>query len=211
MDKSSLLKLIRDELIDFQRSPLYEYRVKNGYYPVIGEGDHDAEVMFIGEAPGETEAKTARPFCGASGRILDQLLESIDLDRNDVYVTNVVKDRPPKNRDPKTEEIQLYTPFLTRQIDIIQPHIVATLGRFGMEFMFLNYQNELEVISKGKNAGKPKLPKISQARGQTYNLQTSEGTKFKLLPLYHPAVALYNPTSKDDLLKDFKVLQELIS
>ena len=210
MNKAILMKQIHDQLLNLKSSPLYQYRVDSGYYPVVGEGDVDATVMLIGEAPGETEAKTARPFCGASGRILDQLLASVDLDRDSVYVTNVVKDRPPKNRDPKPEEIELYTPFLTRQIDIIQPQIVATLGRFGMEFMFSNYANNLELITKGKNKGKPKLPKISEAHGKTYDLKTAEGTAFKLVPLYHPAVSLYNPKTKTDLLDDFKILAKLL-
>lgn len=93
--KTKKLKEIRDEVLDLKKSPLYAYRVKNSYFPVIGEGDHDADIMFIGEAPGENEAKTARPFCGASGRILDELLESIKMPREEVYITNIVKDRPP--------------------------------------------------------------------------------------------------------------------
>lgn len=206
MNKVELLKQINEELIHFKESPLYEYRIENKYYPVVGEGDVDAKVMFIGEAPGETEAKTARPFCGASGRILDQLLKSIELDRDDVYVTNVVKDRPPANRDPKPEEVELYTPFLIRQIDIIKPQVIASLGRFGMEFMFTNFKNDLDLISRGKNKGKSKIPKISEAHGQTYNLETPDGTQFQLLPLYHPAFALYNPNNKATLLEDFKVL-----
>ena len=211
MNKEAQMEQIRQELINFKKSPLYEYRIENGYYPVIGEGDPNAKVMFIGEAPGENEAKMARPFCGASGRILDQLLESINLDRDDVYITNVVKDRPPANRDPSPDEIALYTPFLIRQIDIIQPVIVASLGRFGMEFMFQNFDNDLELITKGKKIGQPKIPKISEAHGHTYDLKTAEVTAFKLLPLYHPAVALYNGSQKVVLLEDFKILSKLIS
>ena len=202
-DKTSAMKQIRDELVDFKESPLYEYRVENNYFPVIGEGDHNADILFIGEAPGENEAKRARPFCGASGRILDELLHSIELDRDTVYVTNVVKDRPPSNRDPSVEEIKLYTPFLIRQIDIIEPRIVATLGRFAMDFMLENFDSKTQdAIGKLK---------ISEAHGKSYDLITDEGTEFKLIPLYHPAVALYNGSQKDVLLKDFQILKNIIS
>src|SRR5690348_7703988 len=109
------MKDIRDELLSFKKSPLYEYRVKNKFFPVVGEGSHTAKIMFVGEAPGENEAKTARPFCGKSGKVLDEMLESISLNRSDVYITNIVKDRPPENRDPTEKEIKLYSPFLDRQ------------------------------------------------------------------------------------------------
>lgn len=199
MDKAALMKQIWDELIDFKESPLYKYRTSNNYYPVIGEGHHNADIMFIGEAPGKNEAETAKPFCGASGRILDELLDSIDLDRDTVYVTNVVKDRPPENRDPTKAEVELYTPFLMRQIDIIEPAIVASLGRFGMDFMFDNFEHDVT-----------DRPKISQAHGQTYDLSTPEGTEFTLVPLYHPAVALYNGSQKTVLLQDFQALRNLL-
>ena len=104
-EKTEKMRAIKDEIVTLTESPLYEYRTSNGYFPVIGEGSHDARIMFIGEAPGENEAKTGRPFCGASGRVLDEMLASINLDRKAVYVTNIVKDRPPKNRDPRTDEI----------------------------------------------------------------------------------------------------------
>ncbi|MEL6151586.1 MAG: uracil-DNA glycosylase, partial [Chloroflexota bacterium] len=124
--KTEQMKAIRDAIVNLTDSPLYEYRTENGYYPVIGQGAHDAKIVFIGEAPGENEAKTGRPFCGASGRVLDELLASVGIDRETVYVTNIVKDRPPKNRDPRKDEIALYAPFLDQQIDIIQPEVIAT-------------------------------------------------------------------------------------
>jgi len=92
------MKQIRDEVVALKESPLYEERVSNGVYPVLGEGNHFADIMFVGEAPGKNEAATGRPFCGAAGRILDELLESIKILRQDVYITNIVKDRPTKNR-----------------------------------------------------------------------------------------------------------------
>src|SRR3989344_8123108 len=125
VDKTDMLRAIRDEVLALTESPLYSYRVENNYHPVIGEGSHDARVMFIGEAPGKNEALKARPFCGAAGKILDELLGSIGVKREDVYITNIVKDRPPENRDPTPEEIGMYAPFLDRQIDIIAPKIIA--------------------------------------------------------------------------------------
>lgn len=194
-ERYQALKQIRDEIVGLEESPLYEYRTKHNYFPVIGQGDHHADIMVIGEAPGENEAKTGRPFCGASGRILDELLRSIDLEREAVYVTNVVKDRPPNNRDPHKGEIALYTPFLERQIDIIQPKVFATLGRFSMDFIL-----DLFGAEKGK---------ISELHGTVIPIETNYG-EANVVPLYHPAVALYNAGQKATLLEDFKVLKQFI-
>ncbi len=191
------MKQIRDEILHLDESPLYAYRTKNNYFPVIGQGSHHAVIMFIGEAPGENEAKTGRPFCGASGRVLDELLEGIGLAREEVYITNVVKDRPPNNRDPHKAEIALYSPFLERQIDIIQPQVLATLGRFSMEFVLSLFD------APEKDA------KISQLHGQAVQVQTGYG-EAHVVPLYHPAVALYNAGQKDTLREDFQVLKQFL-
>jgi len=191
------MKQIRTEILQLEESPLYEYRTKNNYFPVIGQGSHSANIMFIGEAPGESEAKTGRPFCGASGRILDELLESIDVKREDVYITNIVKDRPPNNRDPHKGEIELYSPFLERQIDIVQPNVLATLGRFSMEFV-------LNLFDAPEKDGK-----ISQLHGTAIPVTTAYG-EANVVPLYHPAVALYNAGQKDTLREDFKVLTQFL-
>jgi len=197
MEKSQQLKEIRDEVWNLKESPLYEERTKNNAYPVIGEGSHSASVMFIGEAPGKNEAATGKPFCGRSGQVLDQLLKHIDLDRKDVYVTNIVKDRPTNNRDPKTDEIELYAPFLDRQIEIIQPKIIVTLGRFSMEYIMKRYGLEKEFDS------------ISKIHGRKFETKFSYG-KVLVLPLYHPAVAVYNNNMLDDLKKDFEVIDLLV-
>lgn len=191
------MKAIRDELLAFTASPLYEYRTKNGYFPVIGEGSHTAKIVFIGEAPGENEAKTARPFCGASGRILDELLKSIEIPRQDVYITNIVKDRPPENRDPTTEEIELYAPFLDRQLAIIKPTIIATLGRFSMTYIL----NRLGLADQ--------LTQISTMHGKSFTA-TPEWGRVQIIPLYHPAVALYQASMKQSLLEDFKVIKQIL-
>ena len=114
-NKAKQMQALVDRLANLKESPLYEYRKENGFQPVIGEGSLDAPVMFIGEAPGKKEAETGRPFVGASGKVLAEMLEDIGLQREDVYITNVVKDRPPDNRDPQTAEIELYAPLLRRQ------------------------------------------------------------------------------------------------
>ena len=134
-DRTETMRAIRDEVIALTTSPLYAERMKNGVHPVIGEGSHWARVMFIGEAPGRNEAATGRPFVGAAGKILDELLASADIKRDQIYITNIVKDRPPFNRDPLPEEIAAYGPFLDRQIDIIRPDVIVTLGRYAMGYI----------------------------------------------------------------------------
>ncbi|MEK7163269.1 MAG: uracil-DNA glycosylase [Patescibacteria group bacterium] len=193
--KTEELKKIKDEILILRESPLYEYRVKNKYFPVIGEGSHEAHIMFVGEAPGENEARTARPFCGRSGRLLDELLASIGMDRKSVYVTNVVKDRPEDNRDPLPDEIALYGVFLERQIEILQPRVIATLGRHSMKYVFEKYGlgDALESVSK--------------IHGREFAGEASYGP-VTVIALYHPAVALYNGGMKQTLMKDFKVLQK---
>ena len=195
-NRDELLKAIRDEVLNLKASPLYLERVGNGVFPVIGEGDHFAEIMFVGEAPGKNEAATGRPFCGASGKILDELLASIGIERSSVYVTNVVKDRPPMNRDPLPSEIEIYAPFLDRQIEIIKPKTIATLGRFSMDYVMRKFglQNEIESISK--------------IHGKMFHTATSYG-EIKIMPLYHPAVAVYDRSKFPVLQKDFEVLKEI--
>ncbi len=195
-DRTELLRQIKDEVINFKKSPLYAERVKNKVFPVIGEGSHWAKIMFIGEAPGRNEAATGQPFCGAAGKVLDEMLESVGLLRSDVYVTNIVKDRPPLNRDPLPEEIEAYAPFLDRQIEIIQPQIIATLGRFSMKYIVEKLcPNQLLNMS------------ISALRGHIIEGKTIY-SQIKIIPLYHPAATLYNPALKEDLKKDFQVLKK---
>ena len=193
--RTELLRKIRDEIVANKKLPLYQERVKNKVYPVIGEGSHYAKIMFIGEAPGKNEAETGRPFCGAAGKILDELLASINMPRQDVYITNIIKDRPPMNRDPLPHEIEAHGPYLDRQIEVIQPQVIAPLGRFSMIY----------IISKfGLNS---QLKSISQMHGKIFEGWTGYGT-VKIIPLYHPAVAVYNSNMKQDLKKDFQILKQ---
>lgn len=194
-NRTELLRKIKNEVVALVSSPLYEERLKEGNYPVIGEGSHYAKIIFVGEAPGKNEAATGRPFCGAAGKILDELLRSAGIKRGDVYVTNIVKDRPPFNRDPLPNEIDVYGPFLERQIEIIQPKVIATLGRFSMRYI-------MEKFGLGLECGP-----ISQMHGREFLAQTPYG-EVTILPLYHPAVAIYNIHEKETLLKDFQTLKK---
>ncbi|MDQ3076585.1 MAG: uracil-DNA glycosylase [bacterium] len=189
------MKKIKDDLLAMNGSALADQRIKDKVYPVIGEGSHIAEIMIIGEAPGANEAKQGRPFVGASGRFLNELLESVDIKREDVYITNIVKDRPPENRDPTPEEIDLYGTFLDQQIDIIQPKVIATLGRFSMVYIMKKFGLDLEIET------------ISKAHGKAYRTKASYGS-IDIFPLYHPAVALYNGSMRPLLKKDFEILKK---
>lgn len=194
--KKKQLQKIAEQIRNLDTSPLYDYRTKNAYKPVIGEGDPDAKIMFIGEAPGAQEAESGRPFVGRAGKHLDSLLSSIDLRREDVYITNIVKDRPPNNRNPHAAEIQIYSPFLRQQINIIQPKIIATLGRFAMEFIFELFR----LPKRGK--------KIGEIHGTAMHTPTELG-EIIIIPLYHPAAVFYNRNLEAVLKTDFEILKKL--
>lgn len=155
---------------------------------VFGEGNPNANILFIGEAPGEQEDIQNRPFVGRSGKLLDKLLNDIDLQREDVYITNIVKFRPPKNRDPLPEEIQASLPLLLEQIDIIEPKVISTLGR----------HSTIALLPKAK---------VHQIRGKTQ----CDNTGRTILPIFHPAAALYDPNKLIDLKNQFSTLQALAS
>jgi uracil-DNA glycosylase len=155
--------------------------------PVPGEGNPDAALLFIGEAPGAEEDKQGRPFVGAAGRFLEEMLASIGLDRSDVFITNVVKYRPPSNRDPEPDEIEASWPYLEEQIAIIKPKLIVTLGRHAMN-RFLPDQ----LISRIH--GQPK-----RRDGRVY------------YPLYHPAAALYNGSMREVLLSDFSRIPKVLN
>lgn len=149
--------------------------------PVPGEGDPNAEIMFIGEAPGAKENETGRPFVGAAGKFLEEMLNSIGLERTNVFIGNVIKYQPPGNRDPLPEEIRLQLPFLQKQVAIIKPRLICFLGRHSMTAV---------------------LPDIGQTISQIHG-QLLEVNGQYYLPLYHPAAALYNGSMRQTLLDDF--------
>lgn len=157
---------------------------------VMGDGNIDADIILIGEAPGKNEDEQGLPFVGAAGKFLDSMLESAGIKRSDVYITNIVKYRPPNNRDPEPDEKAAFWPYLVRQLDVIQPKIVVTLGRHSMEYF---------------------LPdrKISEIHGQPKRIQFGQ-SKIVVVPLYHPAAALYNGGMRATLTDDFNKLLKII-
>lgn len=193
MNKTEQLKKIKDEVIACKKCPLWETRT----LPVVGVGSHDAKVMFIGEAPGANEDATGIPFCGRAGKILDEVIESVGLKREDVYICNVLKCRPPGNRDPNPAEKLSCVDYLKRQIEIIQPKIICTMGNHATGFIFEQFGLS------------DKLVGISKLHGQTFD-SPSFSYPVKIVSLYHPAVATYNPGMKKILLEDIKVLGEFI-
>ncbi len=195
--KEAALKAVRDDLVNATASPLYKFRTDSRSFPVLGEGYADANIMFIGEAPGKNETETGKPFCGPSGDVLEEMLNGISLKREDVYLTNVLMDRAPEKREPTPQELAFYTPFVDRLIDIIQPGVIATLGRFAMWYML----KKLDLPEKRMT--------ISQLHGKLIKTQLNYG-EIHVLPLYHPAVVLYTASQKEILRKDFQKLKLFI-
>lgn len=159
---------------------------------VPGAGNSEAEIFFIGEAPGKKEDETGVPFVGAAGKFLNEMLEIIELKREDVYIANVVKCRPPENRDPLPEEIATCWIWLLEQIKLIQPKLIVTLGRHSMERFFPNF-------------------KISQIHGKAMCREIEGSGKQVFYTLYHPAAALYNGGMRETLIKDFKRIPKIIA
>ncbi len=157
---------------------------------VMGSGNPEADIVFIGEAPGKNEDIQGKPFVGAAGKFLDVMLGEAGMNRDDVYITNIVKYRPPNNRDPLPDEKAAFLPYLLRQIAIIQPKVVITLGRHSMEY-FLPGRKIGEVHG---------VPEIVQVEGQ----------ELMIMPLFHPAAALYNGSLRQTLIDDFLKVPERI-
>lgn len=163
---------------------------------VIGDGDLDADIVFIGEAPGKNEDEQGLPFVGAAGKFLNEMLAAAGMERSDVYITNVVKYRPPNNRDPLPEEKAAFLPYLLRQLEIINPKAIVTLGRHSMEYF---------------------LPdaRISQIHGHAVRKKVVYHDKTEhdwlIIPLYHPAAALYNGGMRQTLIDDFVRVPEIIT
>jgi uracil-DNA glycosylase family 4 len=181
MDKSAELKKIEAELIANMALPL---RMSN---LVFGEGSIDCKVMFIGEAPGANEDRLGRPFVGRGGQLLDDMIKSLGWKREDTYITNIVKRRPPENRDPLPAEIEAYKPYLTRQIEIIDPKLIVTLGRFSMNYF---------------------LPEAKITRDHGHPITIEERMIF---PVYHPAAALRSTQMMEVLRADFKKIPKVLS
>ena len=186
-------RLARLEQLQQEASGCTRCRLAEGRTQVVfGVGNPDAELMFVGEAPGFHEDKQGFPFVGQAGKLLDKLLEGIGLTRADVYIANVLKCRPPGNRDPMPDEIELCEGYLFRQIESIEPKLVATLGNFATKLL------------SGKPLG------ITRVHGQEQEV-TLGGRSVLLYPLYHPAAALYTPKMLEVLEEDFRRIPGLIS
>lgn len=169
------------------RCPLYETRTK----AVFGAGNADSGLMFVGEAPGAEEDRQGLPFVGRAGQLLNQMLEEIGLARDDVFIANVLKSRPPGNRDPQPLEIEACKPYLFEQVRLIEPRILCTLGNFATKLL------------SGSPAG------ITKVRG-TPQVHELGGRTVFLLPLFHPAAALRTPAVKEQLRADFATIPELL-
>jgi len=164
---------------------------------VFGAGNPDADIVFIGEAPGKNEDIKGEPFVGAAGKFLNEMLASIGMERSDIYITNIVKYRPPNNRDPLPEEKKAFLPYLQAQLEIIQPKVVVTLGRHSMNCFLPDLQ-----ISQVH--GEPKRIKLAEKN------HPGEVLQLVIVPLFHPAAALYNGGMRQTLLDDFALIPEII-
>lgn len=188
MNKQQLIDQLRAEILDKNICPDLAAQATQ---LVMGDGNLDADIVFIGEAPGKKEDESGLPFVGASGKFLNEMLAQAGLERHDVYITNVVKYRPPNNRDPSKVEKKAFLPYLVRQLEIIKPKVVITLGRHSMEYFLPDAA-------------------IGSVHGQSHRVAMKEG-EFTVIPLYHPAAALYNGSLRQTLIEDFLRVPEIIA
>ena len=166
---------------------------------VVGRGNLNAGIMFIGEAPGKNEDEQGLPFVGAAGKNLDKLLEKVGFTINDVYIANILKCRPPENRNPTNDEIKAHTPWLIEQIKEIKPKVICSLGNYATKFFFAD----------GKVDEMEKMPGITQVHGRR-KLMEFHGLKIKLIPLFHPAAIIYNRKLIDSWEKDMEIVKSEI-
>lgn len=184
--KAELLEQLKADILTKNVCP---HLAESAVQLVLGDGSPDAKIVFVGEAPGKKEDEQGLPFVGASGRFLNEMLEAAGLVRADVYITNIVKYRPPNNRDPLPEEKREFWPYLMRQLEIIDPRVIITLGR---------------------HSGQVFIPDlvISKDHGQARRIQHHKHN-FLVIPLYHPAAALYNGSMRQTLIDDFLTAKAL--
>lgn len=188
MQKNEVMEKIAKKVRDCKKCRLY----KEAQNAVPGEGSLDSEIVFIGEAPGAQEDKTGRPFVGRAGRLLESLLEEIGMKREDVWIGNIIKHRPPGNRDPKPDEIGACEPYLTVQLRILQPKLIVTLGRFAMYYFY-------------------KGGKISRDHGNLIRVENSKVDKdLFVFPVYHPAAGLRNGRFREALEEDFRRIPQIL-
>ena len=182
-EKPVLLERLNSEIRSCTKCELHKFRNK----AVPGEGNINADLFFIGEAPGREEDLTGRPFVGRAGKLLTKIIESISLRREDVYICNVIKCRPPKNRNPEKDEIEACTPFLTKQLEIICPKVICALGKFAIQFLLKTDKS------------------ISSLRGNIY-----EYKGIPVIPTFHPAYLLRNPKQIPVVSADIEKIKEFL-
>jgi DNA polymerase len=245
MDKQQLLDQIAADIVTNNVCPDLAKQATN---LVPGDGNPDADIVFIGEAPGKNEDEQGKPFVGAAGKFLNEMLASIGLQREDIFITNIVKYRPPNNRDPLPDEKQAFWPFLVRQLEVIQPRIVVTLGRHSMEYFLpgqkisqihgqpkrlrmahLGISHRLiggQYVSGVQGSGEQRTEAYEQySEGAAEPITQQSATKLDgsggsagavselvlvILPLYHPAAALYNGSMRQTLIQDFSTIPAII-
>lgn len=187
MTKQQQINHMRDDII---KNNICSDLAAQAQNLVIGDGNLNADIVFIGEAPGKNEDEQGLPFVGAAGKFLNEMLAAAGMRRSDVYITNIVKYRPPNNRDPLPEEKKAFWPYLLKQLQIIQPKVVITLGRHSMEYFLPGMY-------------------ISQIHGQAKRIRFGDH-KLVIIPLYHPAAALYNGGLRQTLIDDFVNVPKII-
>lgn len=188
MDKRRQLDELRQTIIDRDVCPELAAQATQ---LVMGDGNPDADIVFIGEAPGKNEDEQGLPFVGAAGKFLNEMLATAGMKREDVYITNIVKYRPPNNRDPLPEEKKAFWPYLLKQLQIIEPKVVVTLGRHSMEYFLPGMY-------------------ISQIHGEPKRIQFGDH-KLVIVPLFHPAAALYNGSLRQTLIDDFCRMPDIVA
>lgn len=185
------LEDITNEILNCKKCELY--KTKTNYVP--GVGNENASIVFVGEAPGRDEDLKGEPFVGAAGKLLTEMLLKIGLRREDVYICNVLKCRPPNNRDPAPDEIEKCSGYLKRQLDVIKPDIIVCLGRFAAKFIFELFGMQFTSISKVK--------------GRVFESEMW-GKKVKVVPVYHPAAILYRPQLREEYEQQFRKIGEML-
>lgn len=199
MTNSSPATADKVKAIDQLRQEIIQHKVCNDLAQqatqlVMGDGNLDADIVFVGEAPGKSEDERGKPFVGASGKFLNEMLAAAHLVRDDVYITNIVKYRPPNNRDPLPDEKRAFWPYLMRQLEIINPKIIVTLGRHAMSCFIPDAKISTD-------HGRPRQVRLHRD-GVEYD--------WLVMPLYHPAAALYNGSMRQTLIDDFLKIDDLI-
>ncbi|MEM0350673.1 MAG: type-4 uracil-DNA glycosylase [Archaeoglobaceae archaeon] len=185
------LEEVAQEILQCKKCELH--KTKTRY--VVGSGNEKAEIVFIGEAPGREEDIRGEPFVGSAGKLLSEMINAIGLRRDEVFISNVLKCRPPNNRDPLPEEIEACGEYLLRQLEIIKPNIIICLGRYSTEFIFRTFGLQFTSITK--------------LQGKIFEIDAWE-KKVKIIPLYHPAAVLYRPQLRDEYVENFRKIGSLI-